>query len=82
MQPKQVKDAAARRQETALLRSQLADLGLPTQDLAGMMAALDEFENHGVGITRTWRFPGFGVGITLLLATRRGVVSYARLGRL
>lgn len=79
---KDTKDAGARAREAELIRSQLDDLGLPPSDIQGPLDALRTFETEGVGATRTWKVPAFGVAVTVLLSTQPHIVSYAKVGRL
>ena len=76
--PKQPED---RRREAEMISSQLDDLGFPAGDVEDIKAALERFAADGEGCTRTWKFPGFGVGVTLLLSTQPHIVSYARVHR-
>lgn len=76
------KNEEARAREAEMIRSQLDDLGLPEAEVREVNAALDAFARDGVGITRTWKVPGFGVAITLLLSTQPHIISYAKLSRL
>lgn len=79
---KNPKAAEARVREAEMIRSQLDDLGLPdTDEVVAIRAALDEFARDGVGTTRTWTLPGFGVRVTVLLSTQAHITSYARLHR-
>ena len=75
------KTADTRAQEAGMIASQLRDLGLPDAELGEILAAVHEFAAQGVPITRTWKFSGVGVAVTLLLSTRPHIISYARVHR-
>ena len=81
MAPKKTKSEEERRREAEMIRVQLEDLGFPEEALHGVKRALEDFGGKGWGATETFKFPGLGVSVLLLLSTQPHVTSYARVRR-
>lgn len=75
------KTPEARAREAEMIRMQLDDLGLPREEVAEAHRALDSFSIDGIGSTQSWRVPGFGVTVTLLLSTQPHIVSFAKVSK-